>query len=397
MPMSNLQQIISPVTCDDFFSHYFEQKHLLIKSDEPTRFSHLASFDQLDELLGTYGMYSPDIRVVQHDRKIDAEDYMWKKGMVDPPRVAQLFANGATIIFNSLQDRVDALNRLCRGLSSEMGLKTQTNLYLTPPESQGFIPHWDSHDVFVIQIEGSKTWRIYPEQFVLPFDDEKHRYERDNIEVTDAIDEFELAPGDVLYIPRGVMHSASAGAKKSLHITLGFIAYTWTNLMRDLVESVSDEHEEWRRSVDLNADPQLITEKLVGLCESLASGDSLREIVARQHKKALGMYRPTFSNLLEQSLNAGDLEKNDHVSIYEHADFNIDDREGDEKFYLSNDRREVALPRAARKTIDLIFESRSRDVIGDYDDDIDWESRKLVIAKLIEEGFVHKTRFETEV
>ena len=33
--------------------------------------------------------------------------------------------------------------------------------YLTPPGSQGFAPHYDDIEAFVIQLEGKKHWKLY--------------------------------------------------------------------------------------------------------------------------------------------------------------------------------------------------------------------------------------------
>lgn len=35
------------------------------------------------------------------------------------------------------------------------------NAYLTPPNSQGFAPHYDDIEAFVLQIEGRKKWKLY--------------------------------------------------------------------------------------------------------------------------------------------------------------------------------------------------------------------------------------------
>ena len=33
--------------------------------------------------------------------------------------------------------------------------------YLTPPETQGFAPHYDDIEAFILQLEGKKRWRVY--------------------------------------------------------------------------------------------------------------------------------------------------------------------------------------------------------------------------------------------
>ena len=49
----------------------------------------------------------------------------------------------------------------CQQLAAELGHPVQANAYVTPPQSQGFDDHYDVHDVFVLQVEGEKRWRIH--------------------------------------------------------------------------------------------------------------------------------------------------------------------------------------------------------------------------------------------
>ena len=83
-------------------------------------------------------------------------------------KVYQLFQEGSTIALAFLDTVVPALTLFCRTLENELCHPCQTNVYLTPPGAQGAKPHYDTHDVFVLQVEGSKKWTIYGTPVDLP-------------------------------------------------------------------------------------------------------------------------------------------------------------------------------------------------------------------------------------
>ena len=62
--------------------------------------------------------------------------------------------------------------------------------------------------------------------------------------------EVELHPGDCLYLPRGFVHSAHAQTGTSLHLTIGVLATTIHDLLRDLVDRTADEPR-FRRSLPI--------------------------------------------------------------------------------------------------------------------------------------------------
>ena len=138
------------------------------------------------------------------------------------------------MVFEALQHRQEPLRRLCARLCREAGVRTQTNIYLTPPGSQGFRAHWDTHDVFVLQVCGSKRWHLYEGGPDSPLPHQK--FDPDQHAPGAHQDEFTLNSGDTLYIPRGQMHAAETTDEISLHITLGLIAYSWADLLADFDE-----------------------------------------------------------------------------------------------------------------------------------------------------------------
>ena len=52
---------------------------------------------------------------------------------------------------------------LCACLQEHFGFPVGCSAYLTPTSTQGFPPHYDDVEVFVLQLQGSKRWRPYVE------------------------------------------------------------------------------------------------------------------------------------------------------------------------------------------------------------------------------------------
>lgn len=95
------------------------------------------------------------------------------------------------------------------------------NVYLTPPNSQGFALHYDDIEAFVLQIEGQEEWLLYPPRSdgeVLPRELSANLQEN---EIGAPRLQCTLKPGDMLYFPRGWIHQArTVDGQHSLHITL---------------------------------------------------------------------------------------------------------------------------------------------------------------------------------
>ena len=78
-----------------------------------------------------------------------------------PRKVFDLFDDGATVVLQGLHRYWPPLGALVAELELALGHPCQANAYLTPPGSQGFAVHSDTHDVFVFQTHGSKVWEVH--------------------------------------------------------------------------------------------------------------------------------------------------------------------------------------------------------------------------------------------
>ena len=100
-----------------------------------------------------------------------------------------------------------------------MGIRTNVNAYLSFSRGGAFKPHWDFMDVLVVQVHGSKQWRVWSAEVPDPIEGGPF-----NASVAPD-EEVELTPGDVLFIPRGEPHSAAVSAERSVHLTIGLESY----------------------------------------------------------------------------------------------------------------------------------------------------------------------------
>lgn len=166
----------------------------------------------------------PAIRMVRGGSVIDAGAYCTTTRLggqlvpqvVEPTKVADLVADGATLVLQSLHRHWAPLTGFADALTVELGHPVQVNAYLTPPGAAGLAAHADEHDVFAVQLHGTKRWWL------------------------DKLGDREMCPGDVLYVPAGWRHAARTDTAASLHLTIGVLRVTY----RHVVERLLREHAE---------------------------------------------------------------------------------------------------------------------------------------------------------
>lgn len=196
------------------------------------------------------------------------------------------YRRGATIRLRGVQRQWAPLQALCRDLERELGVTALANLYWTPPGTQALPAHWDGHDVLVLQIAGTKRWRVYDAPVALPTDlPPTFAFERarppalpgsfrhwtahpapDAFGPDAPAREIELHTGDLLYLPRGHGHEARTGETMSIHVTLGLYVVTWADLLCLAVYEAAQTDVRFRRALppgfaaDAEAPPAVRTE-----------------------------------------------------------------------------------------------------------------------------------------
>jgi len=100
------------------------------------------------------------------------------------------------------------------------------HLYVSAAGRSALPNHTDAHDVMVVHLHGSKQWRVCDNGVREGFGTRvnlRHNCAPISDAEMDALicHTYLLRPGDLLFIPAGYAHSASAGVGGSAHLTLG--------------------------------------------------------------------------------------------------------------------------------------------------------------------------------
>lgn len=201
----------------------------------------------VDELVSRRGLRTPFLRMAKDGTVLDRGAYTRGGGagasindQVADDRVLAQLADGATLVLQALHRTWPPLIDFGTQLASELGHPVQINAYVTPPQNRGFAPHYDVHDVFVLQVTGRKQWTIHAPVVTDPLDDqpwEKHRAAIAARTAEEPLIDTVLAPGDALYLPRGTIHAAEALGETSIHLTVGVHPITRYHLVQQLLDA----------------------------------------------------------------------------------------------------------------------------------------------------------------
>ena len=292
---TELEHLLAPIVPERFFRERWEKAPLAVQRGDESHYAGLFTLRDLDAVIvysrprfADFSAFEPPgprsttyVRGVLADRTAPP---------AENPSIAELrqvYEQGKSIVVMAMQHRWPAVAELCRGLEAVFHCPVHANLYLTPARSQGFAAHFDTHEVFVLQLEGEKQWRLYGAGEQLPLADGAVPLARRPQKPTQEIT---LCAGDLLYLPRGHIHEASTSDGSSLHLTIGVNVYRWADVLRHALNYISRQNVSFRESVPGGALPEDRTElkgQFQALLKLLAESADAEDLFERAIK-ALG-------------------------------------------------------------------------------------------------------------
>ncbi len=148
----------------------------LLQRQNPDYFQQLMTRVDLETMISTSGMRYPAIELGTANGYVAPERYTSTvrhgsasfMGVPDVQKISEHYRQGATVSLPAIHRTRAPLRVLCENLQAQLDFPVHANVYITPGNAAGIAPHYDTHEVFALQIAGKKHWSLYEPPIELP-------------------------------------------------------------------------------------------------------------------------------------------------------------------------------------------------------------------------------------
>ncbi len=225
-----------------FMARHWQKKPLLIRAAVPD----MPAMLHRDALFALAGSEAAQSRLVVREGR----QYTLHHGPLARRALPALRQPGWSLLVQGVDLFVPAVHALLQRFRFVPDARLDDVMVSYASDGGGVGPHFDSYDVFLLQAQGRRRWRIGPLK--------DHSLQPGAalrlLSNFEAQEEHVLDPGDMLYLPPGYAHDGVAvGA--CLTYSVGFRAPGRSELASELLQRLADDAQD-QADRDLYADPQ---------------------------------------------------------------------------------------------------------------------------------------------
>jgi quercetin dioxygenase-like cupin family protein len=295
---------------EEFFRMYFNRRVLYRPGGITGDPRQILSIADMDDIVHQEGVRSSLLRMLGNGvpaigEQLTSRLEMRREGKtlddaIDPGKIYAHFRAGKTLIHGGLNLTRPNLRALARSMTGRLAAKSEVVAFLTPAGQRGAV-HSDPTDVYVVQLEGTKRWQIWPTPQVRRAGDDKDSFPS----LPDPDFDLSLQPGDVLYVPHSTPHRAAAEENISLHLTVVAGPRMWAHHLLSAVQDILHNSPEfWDTPYLDDASPEEMVSKIEQLIGRLRTVDAAAEL--ERARRDGRFFRAVQQSALFQEMAAAD-------------------------------------------------------------------------------------------
>jgi len=226
-------ELLGGLSPDTFMRRYWHKKPLLVRQAIP-RFAPLLPRSELFELAGREEVES---RLVTLERRRSKEHWTLQRGPFARRALPALKTPEWTLLVQGVDLHSDAIHELMNRFRFIPDARLDDLMISYASDGGGVGPHFDNYDVFLLQAQGRRRWRIgrqqdlslkpnMPVKILANFEPEQ---------------EFVLEPGDMLYLPPHYAHDGVAVGGDCMTYSIGFRSPKAGELAQELLQRLAED------------------------------------------------------------------------------------------------------------------------------------------------------------
>jgi 50S ribosomal protein L16 3-hydroxylase len=265
LPLDQPWALLGNISPQQFMKTYWHKKPLLVRGAIPAftlakeENTHLSSPISADELFAIAG------QEIAETRLIASKPWSFIEGPFKKKAIPTLKDRNWTLLLQGMEARHQAAADVLSWFRFIPDARLDDLMISIAGIGGGVGPHFDSYDVFLIQMSGRRQWRISAQEDLSL----NSKLPLKILQRFEPQEEWILEPGDMLYLPPHIAHDGIALDGGCQTWSVGFRAPTYRELLREglwrLAESLDDIPNLSSRYSDPKQAASLHPEQLPGL------------------------------------------------------------------------------------------------------------------------------------
>lgn len=153
--------------------------------------------------------------------------------------------NGATLVRNRIRNE-PFVDQISKQIATFAEAPTLVGSYAAFSSKSSYKSHWDTRDVYAVQLLGKKRWILKKPNFEFPLYMQQTKNFPNIKEPDEIYMDVILEAGDILYIPRGWWHDPLPLDEETFHLAIATFAPTGFEYMRwlqNIVPNILDSRK----------------------------------------------------------------------------------------------------------------------------------------------------------
>lgn len=246
-----MSHVLGTLTVEEFLANYWQKKPLLIRNAIPDFESPLDP----EELAGLACEEGVEARLIE---SVGANGKPWQisHGPLDDATFVRLPERDWTLLVQAVDHYVPEVAELLEQFAFIPRWRLDDIMISYAPEGGNVGPHVDNYDVFLLQGKGTRRWQLggFKGEDAAIVDGISLRI-LEHFEISNNED-WELAPGDMLYLPPRYAHHGVSTSNDCMTYSIGFRAPSADEVVTSWADYRGEQLSDAQRYTDPDLDAQ---------------------------------------------------------------------------------------------------------------------------------------------